>query len=121
MESTTYQLNYVRVGSTDLQRSKEFYGEVLGLPIITENIKRGYLLFEMSGVTLIVERSTPEDPELPPNRYLGISIKVRNINEFYKALTAQGVVFSQPPEKQFWGGYLTEFEDPDGNVWTLLG
>jgi len=28
---------------------------------------------------------------------------------------------TEPPEKQYWGGILAEFRDPDGNVVTLVG
>jgi predicted enzyme related to lactoylglutathione lyase len=34
---------------------------------------------------------------------------------------AKGVHFTAPPEKQEWGGTLAHFEDPAGNVLTLVG
>ena len=72
------------------------------------------------GLTLIIEKSD-EDAELCPCRYLGISLKVQNIFQVYEYFSSQGVKFNHPPEKQFWGGHLSEFNDPDGNIWTLLG
>jgi catechol 2,3-dioxygenase-like lactoylglutathione lyase family enzyme len=120
MVDSHYQVSYLRVGSSDLHKARQFYEEVLGLQLISQNIDKGYLLFSLAGITLIIER-TDENSDLCPCRYLGISLKVQNIFEVYENFTKLGVKFSHPPEKQFWGGYLTEFEDPDSNVWTLLG
>ena len=39
----------------------------------------------------------------------------------WRFLTGKGVVFTEPPEKQQWGGTIAHFRDPDGNILTLLG
>jgi predicted enzyme related to lactoylglutathione lyase len=119
MADHTYHVSYIRVSASDLDQAWHFYGEIMELPLISNNIEAGYLLFNLAGITLIVEKST-EEGELCPCRYLGISLKVQDINEIYESFSSLGVIFSHPPEKQFWGGYLTEFQDPDGNTWTLL-
>jgi catechol 2,3-dioxygenase-like lactoylglutathione lyase family enzyme len=120
LDGIQYQVSYIRIGVSDLQQSLAFYEEIMRLSLISQNIKEGYLLFTLSGITLIIEKSN-EDDELCPCRYLGISLKVRDIFQVYEYFLSQGVKFMHSPEKQFWGGYLTEFNDPDGNVWTLLG
>jgi catechol 2,3-dioxygenase-like lactoylglutathione lyase family enzyme len=120
MADTHYKVTYIRVGSSDLHKARIFYEDILGLHLISQNIDKGYLLFSLAGITLIVEKAD-DDSEICPCRYLGISLKVQNIFNVYETFSELGVKFSQPPEKQFWGGYLTEFEDPDNNVWTLLG
>lgn len=121
MADTHYQVSYIRVGSSDLNQSRQFYEDILGLQLISQNIENGYLLFSLAGTTLIIELTVEDGSELCPCRYLGISLKVPNLFELYKTFSDLGVKFTHPPKKQFWGGYLTEFEDPDGNVWTLLG
>jgi catechol 2,3-dioxygenase-like lactoylglutathione lyase family enzyme len=120
MADIHYQVSYIRVGASNLQKSRQFYEDILGLQLISQNLDNGYLLFSLAGITLIIEKTGEED-ELCPCRYLGISLKVQNIFEVYKTFSQLGVEFIHPPEKQFWGGHLTEFEDPDGNIWTLLG
>ena len=120
MADLRYQVSYIRVSSSNLQKARQFYGEILGLPLVTLNIEAGYILFNLAGITLIVEESNDENDELCESRYLGISLKVQDIFRVYDDFTKLGVKFSHPPKKQFWGGYLTEFKDPDGNVWTLL-
>ena len=121
MANLKLQVSYIRVGSTNLDKARHFYGEILELPLVTDNIKAGYLLFNLTGITLIVEKLIEGNTELCPCRYLGISLKVQDIFEVYQTFSNLGVEFKHPPEKQFWGGYLTEFLDPDDNVWTLLG
>ena len=121
MENTNYEVSYIRVGVSDAQQARNFYEDILGMQLIVDRSDDGYLLFSIGSITLIIETFSPEDMELPKGRYLGISLKVLDIADVYQALTEQGVKFTHPPEKQFWGGYLTEFFDPDGNVWTLLG
>jgi catechol 2,3-dioxygenase-like lactoylglutathione lyase family enzyme len=122
MDSLKYQVSYIRIGTHDPKVARQFYEETLGLSLISHNIEEGYLLLSLSGITLIVEKTDPEknEEELRPGRYLGISLKVKDIFDVYERLSKEGVIFSHPPEKQFWGGHLTEFQDPDGNTWTLL-
>jgi len=120
MVNEEYKVTYIRIGVSDFQKAEDFYVNIMGLPVISKNVEDEYILFNLTGITLIVEKSGEND-ELCPCRYLGISLKVRDIFEIYQSFTELGVKFSHPPEKQYWGGYLTEFQDPDGNIWTLLG
>ena len=119
MADHIYHVSYIRISASDLDQAQHFYSEIMELPLVSDNTEAGYLLFNLAGITLIVEKST-ENSELCPCRYLGISLKVQDINEIYETFTNLGVIFKHPPKKQFWGGYLTEFLDPDGNVWTLM-
>jgi catechol 2,3-dioxygenase-like lactoylglutathione lyase family enzyme len=120
MDQKSYRVTYLRVATFDLEKAEEFYGNIMGLSTISRNMEEGYILFSIAGMTLIVEQAQEGDL-LQPNKYLGISLKVRNINQTYNEFLARGVKFTHPPEKQFWGGHLTEFSDPDNNTWTLLG
>jgi len=120
MEQMHYQVSYIRIGTTDLQKARSFYEGILGLSLISSNMEEGYLLFALSSITLIVEVAE-NNSDIRPGKYLGISLKVQDIYQVYQRLLEQGIKFKNPPEKQFWGGYLTEFSDPDNNVWTLVG
>jgi catechol 2,3-dioxygenase-like lactoylglutathione lyase family enzyme len=121
MVDFNYQVRYIRVSSSDLQKSRVFYEDIMGLLLISANIESGYLLFSLSGITLIIEKSSEDEAELCPCRYLGISLNVKDVLQVYESFREQGVKFTKTPEKQYWGGYLTEFLDPDGNIWTLIG
>lgn len=120
MDQTNYRVTYIRIGTSDLDQAAHFYANIMGLSTISRNNDEGYILFSLSGITLIVE-NTETNNNLQPKKYLGISLKVRDIFRTYEEFSELGVRFTHPPEKQFWGGYLTEFCDPDDNVWTLLG
>jgi catechol 2,3-dioxygenase-like lactoylglutathione lyase family enzyme len=120
MERMRFHVTYVRIGTTDLEKAHHFYENILGLSLITKNIEGGFLLFDLNGITLIVELAAKQSG-IHPSKYLGISLKVQDVFHVYNELVDQGVVFLHPPEKQFWGGYLTEFQDPDNNTWTLIG
>ncbi|MCH8981102.1 VOC family protein [candidate division KSB1 bacterium] len=53
-------------------------------------------------------------------RFVGVSFAVSDIAETYRKLQGKGVEFTHPPERQFWGGLMIHFRDPDGNILTLL-
>ena len=120
MERMKFQVTYIRIGTTDLDKALTFYEDILGLSLITKNNEGGYLLFDLNGITLIIELADQQSG-IHPGKYLGISMKVPDIFHVYNKLKNREVVFQHPPEKQFWGGYLTEFLDPDYNTWTLIG
>ena len=54
-------------------------------------------------------------------RFVGVSLRVDDIDGVYETLKMRGVQFKSPPEKQSWGGSHAHFQDPDGNILTLLG
>lgn len=43
------------------------------------------------------------------------------IDAEYRRLSSGGVKFQAPPQHQPWGGTLAHFDDPAGNILTLLG
>ena len=100
-----------------------FYGTTLGLKERFRNDEIGWAEYDLGGPCIGLERVEPDDSEGEAlvGRFVGISLRVDNLNETYKSLQSKGVPFSRPPEKQEWGGSLAHFEDPDGNVLTLLG
>jgi catechol 2,3-dioxygenase-like lactoylglutathione lyase family enzyme len=124
MVSRDYEVSYLRVGVSDLDTAQQFYEGILGMQMVVARDEDGYLLFGLGCTTLIVETATAiegeKQPKLSIGRYLGISLKIRNIHQFYETAQNQGAKFTHPPEKQFWGGYLAEIADPDGNIWTLV-
>ena len=100
-----------------------FYGETLGLTERYRNDEIGWAEYDLGGPCIGVERVPPGDAEGEAlvGRFVGVSLRVDDIDGTYASLTAQGVPFTAPPEKQDWGGTLAHLQDPDGNVLTLLG
>ncbi len=112
----------VRIFVDDLAAARAFYVEVLGLPVVWEMAEQGALGVSVGGPQLIIE-ATPKDGEdvALVGRFLGLSLQVDDIQVTHAALVDKGVVFTMPPTKQFWGGWLAHFTDPAGNILTLLG
>jgi len=83
----------------------------------------GWAEYDLEGPCIGVQYVDEKDNEGEDliGRTVGISLQVDDMNASYKELQSQGVKFLGPPEKQEWGGSLAFFEDPDGNVLTLLG
>ena len=64
----------------------------------------------------------PEDLEAAElvGRFVGASLAVDDIQHVFERLRSNGVRFTGAPERQPWGGLMTHFHDPDGNVLTLV-
>jgi catechol 2,3-dioxygenase-like lactoylglutathione lyase family enzyme len=113
------EISTVRVFCPDLPLSTAFYRDVLELPVQFEG--SGYVGFATGQATLLLEAADVGDPNEPfAPRFLGVSFTAPDIVATYRALTARGVEFLHPPEAQSWGGVLTHFRDPAGNVLTAV-
>ena len=112
-----------RVFSYRWSKSVSFYKETIGLPLKFESDEMGWAEFDLGGVSLAVERQNPNDEESKSlvGRFVGISIRVDDMEAVYQELLKKGVEFDGAPENQEWGGVLAHFKDPDGNTLTLLG
>jgi len=95
------QVSYLRVGASDLLQSLTFYEDIMGLTLTNKNIDDGSLLFSLSGITLIFDKSD-EDADICPCRYLGIPLKIQHIFQVYEYFLSQGVKFD-PPRKTILG------------------
>jgi catechol 2,3-dioxygenase-like lactoylglutathione lyase family enzyme len=116
------RIRYVRVFVTDLVAARRFYAQILGLNILWEYENKA-IGFDLGPVLIVEDVSSEEDRNERDlaGRYVGCSIEVEDIQATYSELVAKGVHFTAPPEKQEWGGTLAHFEDPAGNVLTLVG
>lgn len=107
------------VTATDADRAAEFYGDVLGLPLVDRTPFA--LVFRGPNATLrvaLADRVTPT-----PSTVLGWT--VLDIAATIDALTARGVAFERydgmgQDERGIWrspsGARIAWFTDPDGNV-----
>ncbi len=117
------ELYAVRVFVRQWSDACTFYGSTLGLFERFRNDEIGWAEYDLGGPCFGVERAAPgnAEGEALVGRFMGVSLRVDDIDETYKTLLAKGVNFTAPPEKQTWGGSLAHFHDPDSNVLTLLG
>jgi lactoylglutathione lyase len=113
----------IRIFTYDWSRALDFYRSVLELPEVFANAESGWAEFSVGSAHIGIERVSESDPEGSAlvGRFLGVSLRVDDIESTYSTLVERGVKFLSPPARQPWGGSLAHFEDPDGNVLTLLG
>jgi serine phosphatase RsbU (regulator of sigma subunit)/catechol 2,3-dioxygenase-like lactoylglutathione lyase family enzyme len=120
-------LHFVIIFVRDQERSLRFYRDTLGFRVIVDHtFADGSRWIEVAppdgnaqiGLSLPI-------PGCDPNELIGREARVYFLTEDltfkYKEWSERGVHFRFPPESPAWGGVHTRFEDPDGNVFGLIG
>lgn len=108
----------VNVTSEDPARLKKFYAETVGLP---PNSTVGDGAFEiMPGSSFIIDgHSEVHGPAKEPARML-INFFVEDLAAEQARLKSKGVKFIREEGKEYWGGTISTFLDPDGNYCQLI-
>ena len=110
--------DFISVPVTDMERSKRFYGETLGLEEIAhpEGSFPEYQLGENVSLYLLQMENIGQTFEGPHTA--SIALRVPDVVEAQKELEAKGVEFGGEP---FDTGvcHMGIFKDPDGNVLML--
>lgn len=52
-------------------------------------------------------------------RHTGVGFEVADLEQEHRRLEELGVVFTMPPTRQPWGGFMALLVDPDGNAFYL--
>ena len=95
-----------------------FYRDRLGLPI--HSVRPHFVAFEISGVRVSVGlHSEVHGPAREAVRS-AVHFTVDDLAAMHRDLSAQGVAFLRPPEREHWGGLIATLRDPDGNLIQLL-
>ena len=95
-----------------------FYRDTLGLPLHSE--RPHFVAFEWGEMRFSIgEHSGVHGNNAEPDRIM-VNFGTPDIHALYERLTAAGVRFVRPPEREHWGGWVATFEDPDGNLLQLL-
>jgi len=95
----------------DLEVSKKFYAEVLGLPIKFEFANQGMLAFKVGNEEpAIILKDKNKFPDVKPT----IWIEVEDVRNLYNELKNKEVHFLSEPFK-IRTGWAVEFADPTGN------
>ena len=105
---------------TDLERSRKFYCETLGMKQVG-SVPGEFAFLDAGGMTLAL-RETDNTVVKCGCEY---SFQVEDINAAYQELSAKGVHFSQKPrmvtgdaKRQL---FATDFRDPDGHILSING
>ena len=95
-----------------------FYRDTLGLT--PRSAKGDFINFDWAGVRLSVGvHDRVHGASRDPLRVM-IHLTVADVHAVHTRLAHAGVVFTRPPEREDWGGWVATFADPDGNTLQLM-
>ena len=113
-EFTVSKVNQIVFMAKDTERSKKFYGEVLGL---TKREEYGGMVFFQAGETTIMLH--PEEAAAGNKNGIGIEFSVDNVDALVEKVGQSnlGKVVQEPVVRE-WGVREAIVEDPDGyEIW----
>jgi predicted enzyme related to lactoylglutathione lyase len=96
----------------NLEESRKFYLETLGLDVKFEFTNQGMIAFKVGNEeSAIILKDKNKFPDVKP----AIWIEVGNVKESYEILKTKGIRFLSEPFK-IKTGWAVEFSDPSGNI-----
>jgi predicted enzyme related to lactoylglutathione lyase len=111
------QNTLVNITSENPERLMKFYTEVVGLP---KNPNMGDSAVDAGGTTFGFDgHSDIKGGTKEPARVL-VDFFVDDIAAEQRRLEAAGVKFTRTQGKEYWGGIISTFADPDGNIVQLI-
>jgi catechol 2,3-dioxygenase-like lactoylglutathione lyase family enzyme len=111
--------DFISVPVTDMERSKQFYGETLGLELVVHGEEQGFPEYQLGeNASLYLLDMTKVGSEFTAPHTASIALRVPDVEEARGELEAKGIVF---------GGdtfdtsvcHMAFFHDPDGNALML--
>jgi predicted enzyme related to lactoylglutathione lyase len=110
-------IKFVGIPVNDQDRALDFYVNMLGFSVVTDQpMGPGQRWIEVrpskggTGVALF----TPPGHEDRVGTFTGVSMICDDVQKTYEELSAKGVEFAKPPEKQPWGVFCI-LKDSEGN------
>ena len=113
----------------DIQRSRDFYNEVVGASVVQELVEyeggpTAMVVLRLGDFTLMLHPQDAHDEEFRDQRVgLGIHLQMRvpDVDAFYQHCIEQGALLalSGEPVDQAWGWREFALRDPDGYVWSI--
>jgi catechol 2,3-dioxygenase-like lactoylglutathione lyase family enzyme len=109
--------DFVNVATTDLERAKRFYGEVLGLPRNPRS-SDDWPEFETGNLTLCLAAADKTRVPFSPSNN-AIALRVPDVDEAKQRLESAGVEFEFAETYDSGVCHMAFFRDPDGNALIL--
>jgi len=113
-------VKFIGIPTRDQEVAVAFYTEKLGFKVVTDQPlgAQRWIELRVGGSETRVVLFTPEGHESRIGTFVNGSLACDNVERTFEELTARGVSFTAPPQKQPWGTFAT-FRDPDGNEFVL--
>ena len=114
-------VKFVSVPTNDQDRALKFWTEVVGFRVLTDqpfDDKQRWIELRIgsSETRLVLFKFDGQGMQLG-GAFNG-AMACQNVEQTYQELSARGVEFVSPPQKQPWGTFAV-FKDPDGNQFVL--
>lgn len=113
------RIKQLGVAVGDLERSKQFYGELLGLKLVYE-VPRHMVFFDLDGIWLMLARPEQDFPARPGST---LYFAVDDIHGVHTRLRERGLAFVDEPHRiADMGSYelwMAFFRDPDDTLLAL--
>ena len=119
-ESALNSIGQIHISASDFERARQFYKDVLALPMLFEVAEQKMAFFDCGGVRLYL--GVPTKPEYAANSFLYYN--VADIDAAFHRLKNKGVEFLNPPTvvhktatSELW---MAGFKDSEGNLAQLM-
>jgi predicted enzyme related to lactoylglutathione lyase len=115
------QLKFASIPTSDQDRALAFWTEKVGFRVATDQPMgpgRRWIELSIPGAETGVVLFTPEGQEDRIGTFFNGSFSCDDVDYTFRQMSAKGVEFEGPPEKQPWGVFA-KFKDPDGNTFVL--
>lgn len=115
------KLKFVGIPTSDQDRALAFWTGKMGFTVTTDQPMgpdRRWIELAIPGAETGLVLFTPDGQENRIGTFFNGSFGCEDVQQTYEHLTARGVTFTGPPERQPWGTFA-KFQDPDGNTFVL--
>lgn len=115
------QIKFVSIPTRNQDRALRFYTEQLGFRLITDqpfDAKQRWIELGIGGSETRFVLFTPEGQEDRIGGFFAGALACDDVEATHRQLTARGVEFASPPQKQPWGEFAI-MKDIDGNQFVL--
>ncbi len=119
------KVDAITLFTEDLERSKAFYGRVLGLPLVFEDPNSAVFQFDNTVINLLKIPAAHEliapgkvaSPEA--GAWMQFTIGVDDVDAVCAELARRGVTLLNGPMDRPWGIRTASFTDPSGHIWEI--
>jgi lactoylglutathione lyase len=119
------RVDFITLFVEDLDRSKLFYQDVFGLPLLFEDENSAVFRFENTGINLLKVPAAHDliKPAAVAGQEAGsrfqFTIGVDDVDEVCEELAEHGVTLLNGPVDRPWGIRTASFTDPGGHIWEI--
>ncbi len=106
------------IWTENVERLSSFYRHKLRLQPHT--IRSDFVAFKWGDMRLSIGKHQHVKGESRDSYRIMINLLTTDIMKTYEKLRLSNVEFIRPPEQEHWGGWVSTFSDPDGNILQLL-